>query len=164
MKLGVDFSEVERAHVSERFYPGFSWRSFDEFSPVNPMTVALADARVAVVTTAGIHLSSDEPFKSRSDSGDSSFRAFGSNCGFSELSLTHGGYDTKRASTDMNVVLPLDHLRNAAVLGEIRGITPTVYSFMGYIPDTNELLEVTAPEVARLLAAEQPDLVMLVPT
>lgn len=164
MKPGVNFSQVEREFVSQRLFPGFSWRSFDEFSPFNPMTVPLAGARVAIITTGGVHLKSDQPFDTRSNVGDSSFRAFGSDSDFAELSLTHVGYDTKLARKDMNVVLPLDHLRNAVVEGEIRELTSTIYSFMGYIPDVTELLEDTAPEVTRLLAAEQPDLVLLVPT
>ncbi len=164
MTPGVDFSQVEREFVSQRLFPGFDWRSFDEFSPLNPMAVPLTEARIALVTTGGVHLRSDKRFDTKSKAGDSSFRAFGSESAFSELSLTHVGYDTKRALEDLNVVLPLDHLRDAVDQGKIRGLTPTMYSFMGYIPDPTELLEVTAPEVARLVAAEQPDLVLLVPT
>lgn len=161
---GVDFSQVEREWVSQRLFPGFSWQSFDEFSPLNPLAVPLTEARIALVTTSGVHLKSDKPFDKKAKGGDASFRAFGSESAFNELALTHVGYDTKRALADINVVLPLDHLRHAAAQGTIGELTPTIYSFMGYIPDTTDFIGTTAPEVARLLAAEQPDLVLLVPT
>ena len=78
--------------------------------------------------------------------------------------LTHGGYDTRRAGADKNVVLPLDHLRALAAEGRLGGLAPTVYSFMGYVADADPLVRGTAPEVAGRLVAEGADLVLLAPT
>jgi len=76
----------------------------------------------------------------------------------------HRGYDTRRASADKNVVLPLDHLRAAARAGRIGALSPTVYSFMGYIADTERLLRETAPTVSANLVSDGADLVLLAPT
>lgn len=163
MDDGIDFAGLERDHVRSRLYPSFAWRAHDAFSPRNPLRVPLAKARVAFVTTAGVHLPDQEPFDSGA-AGDPSFRAFPTETPLADLVLTHGGYDTRRAAADKNVVLPLDHLRALASAGRIGGLAPTVHSFMGYVADADPLVRETAPEVAGRLAAEGVDLVLLAPT
>jgi D-proline reductase (dithiol) PrdB len=161
---GVNFAEVERDFVRARIYPYFSWRAYDTFSPLNALRVPLKSARVAFVTTSGAHLVDQAPFDITAATGDPSFRAFPSTTPLEDIQLSHRGYDTRRASADKNVVLPLDHLRAEASEGRIGGLTPTVYSFMGYIADTAPLLEETAPQVAARLVSDDADLVLLGPT
>ncbi len=161
---GVNFADVERDFVRARVYPEFSWRAYDTFSPLNPLRVPLEAARVAFVTTSGAHLADQASFDIRAAGGDPSFRAFPSSTPMEQIHLSHRGYDTRRASADKNVVLPLDHLRAAAREGRIGGLTPTLYSFMGYIADTQPLLEETAPAVAARLVSDNADLVLLAPT
>jgi hypothetical protein len=160
---GVNFAEVERDFVRARINPDFQWRAYDAFSPLNPLRVPLQSARVAFITTSGAHLADQAPFDITAAAGDASFRAFPSSTALEEIQLSHRGYDTRRASTDKNVVLPLDHLRAAAREGRVGGLSPTVYSFMGYIADTDVLVEETAPMVAGRLASDGADLVLLAP-
>ncbi len=164
MADGVDFAAIERDFVRARINPDFTWHAFDAFSPLNPLAVPLPAARVAFVTTAGAHLPEQAPFDLTAAAGDASYRAFPAATPLTELALSHRGYDTRRASQDKNVVLPLDHLRAAAAAGRIGGLAPTVYSFMGYIADTAPLLEDSAPAVAARLRDEGADLVLLAPT
>jgi D-proline reductase (dithiol) PrdB len=161
---GVNFAQVEYDYVRERVYAPFAWHPFEQFSPMNPLRTPLVDARVAFVTTAGVHLAGDEPFRSGDGKGDASWRSVPSSSSFDELTMTHGGFDTDRASHDMNVVLPLDHLRDLERDGRIGSLGPTVYSFMGYVTDTRRLLETEAPLVAAEMLAERIDLVLLAPT
>ena len=161
---GVNFAHAEQDYIREHVYPAFGWHPFEQFSPLTPLRKPLDQARVAFVTTAGAHLTIDPPFRSTGGKGDPSWRSFPSTTGFDALTLTHGGFDTDRASRDMNVVVPLDHLRDLVQAGRIGSLGPTVYSFMGYITDTPRLLEVEAPMVAERLLAEQVDLVLLAPT
>ncbi|MCA1646180.1 MAG: glycine/betaine/sarcosine/D-proline family reductase selenoprotein B [Chloroflexi bacterium] len=161
---GVNFADVERDFVRARIYPEFSWRAYDSFSPLNPLRVPLQAARVAFVTTSGAHLADQAPFDIGAAAGDPSFRAFPSSTQLNEIQLSHRGYDTRRASADKNVVLPLDHLRAAAEEGRIGGLGPTVYSFMGYIADTEPLVQETAPAVAAGLVGDGANLVLLAPT
>ena len=74
------------------------------------------------------------------------------------------GYDTRRASADKNVVLPLDHLRAAVAEGRVGALAPRVYSFMGYVADTDPFLDQSAPAVARRLVEDRADVVLLAPT
>ena len=119
---------------------------------------------MAFVTTGGAHLPDQPPFDLRAAAGDPSFRAFPSSTPLAEIELSHRGYDTRRASADKNVVLPLDHLQAMAREGRVGGLAPTVYSFMGYIAETAPLVEETAPAAAARLAADGVDLVLLAPT
>ena len=160
----VNFADVERDFVRARIYPEFNWRAYDTFSRLNPLRVPLQAARVAFVTTSGAHLTDQASFDIGAAGGDPSFRAFPSSTSLEDIQLSHRGYDTRRASADKNVVLPLDHLRAAARAGRIGGFAPTVYSFMGYIADTQPLLEETAPAVAAKLVSDNADLVLLAPT
>ncbi|HET8632075.1 MAG TPA: glycine/sarcosine/betaine reductase selenoprotein B family protein [Thermomicrobiales bacterium] len=164
MPDGVDFATLERDFVRARIYPDFAWRAYDAFSPLNRLAVPLAAARVAFVTTAGAHRPDQPPFDLAVAAGDPSYRAFPSTTPLAELVLSHRGYDTRRASADKNVVLPLDHLRAAAAASRIGSLAPTVYSFMGYIADTAPLLRESAPTVAARLRGEGADLVLLAPT
>jgi D-proline reductase (dithiol) PrdB len=161
---GVDFAEIEKVFVKDRINPDFDWTAFDTFSPYNQLPVSMAKATVAFVTTAGAHLPNDPPFDLRAPEGDPSFRAFPSSTRFEDLALTHRGYDIKRAQADMDVVLPLTHLRAAEAAGRIGRIAPTVFSFMGFVADTRPLLEEHAPAVAEQLRTEDVDLVLLAPT
>jgi D-proline reductase (dithiol) PrdB len=161
---GVDFATVECDHVRRNLYPAFAWRAADAFSPINPLRVPLADARVAFVTTAGAHLADQPPFDVDANAGDPSWRAFPSATPLADVVLTHGGYDTRRASADKNVVLPLDHLRALVDEGRIGELALTVYTFMGYIVNTAPLVRESAPAVARHLIADRVDLVLLAPT
>lgn len=160
---GVNFAEIERDFVQRRIYPAFRWRAFDTFSPVNPLRVPVSAARVAFVTTAGAHHAGQQPFDIRDPAGDPTYRVFPSTTPLTDIVLTHRGYDTRRASADKNVVLPLDHLRALAEEGRIGSLGPAIYAFMGYIADTDPLVHVTAPEVAQRLRDDGVDLVLLAP-
>ena len=164
MADGVDFAQIERDHVRKRLYPDFTWRAYDAFSPLNPMSRPLGETRVAVVTTAGAHHRGDRPFDTGAAAGDPSFRSFPSDTPLADLALSHGGYDTRRAGRDPNVVLPLDPLRDAVREGRVGELAPTVYAFMGYVADTGPLMHDSGPEVARRLREDGAELVLLVPT
>ena len=161
---GVNFAQIERDHVRSRVYAPFDWHPFDGFSPYNPLRVPLREARVAFVTTAGVHLPDQPPFDTAAAAGDPTWRALPTETPLADLVLSHGGYDTRRASADPNVVLPLDHLRALRDEGQIGSLSPNIYSFMGYVADTDRLLEVEAPAVAERLIADRVDLVLLAPT
>lgn len=155
------FAQIEYDYVRERVYAPFDWTTFDQPSPRRRLQRPLERSRVALVATAGAHLPSQPAFDLGRD-GDSSYRELPADA--EELRFAHVGYDTRRAREDPDIVFPLSLLRRLAGEGEIGELAPRAFSFMGYIPETEPLLNQTGPEVAAKLLADAVDLVLLVPS
>ncbi len=136
--------------------------------PDTPWTPLRRDPRectVALVTTAGVHLPSDAPFDMSDRQGDPSFREIPTDAPGSLLSVTHDYYDHRDADRDVNVVFPVDRLRELRDAGEIGRTAPAHYSFMGHVtgPHVATLRDATSREVARRLGEADVDLVVLSP-
>jgi D-proline reductase (dithiol) PrdB len=133
--------------------------------PWTPLDKPIRECVVALVTTAGVHRRRDPPFDMTDPDGDPSFRVVPVDTPRAEVRITHKYYDHGAADRDLNVVLPVDRLRELAEAGRIGGVAPRVYSLMGHIdgPHLRTLLETTAPEVARRLRADGAEAVVLTP-
>ena len=134
----------------------------NESTPFTRPVKAPADARVAIVTSAGLHLREDRPFTA----GDPTYRVIPSATPAADLVQSHTsiGFDRTAALEDINVVFPIDRLREMVAAGQIGELAPFFYSFMGAQRDTSPIKERTAPEVADRLIAEGVDVVLLTPT
>lgn len=121
----------------------------------------LSEARVAFITTAGIHVKTDAPFDTKN--GDPTFRRVPGDVSFADLTISHEHYDTTEANKDINVVFPLEVLREFAEEGMIKDVAPRNFGLMGYIPQVKELMEQSAPEIADQLVADNVDIVLLSP-
>jgi D-proline reductase (dithiol) PrdB len=124
---------------------------------------ALAQSRLALVTTAGIHLRGDTPFVG----GDQSFRAIPAGTSPADIVQSHAsiGFDRTAFQRDINVVFPVDRVREFVQRGEIGSLATTYYSFMGaQRPPYDTLLHDSGPEVARRLRADGVDVVFLTGT
>jgi D-proline reductase (dithiol) PrdB len=123
----------------------------------------LAESRLALVTTAGLHLRDDQPFVG----GDQSFRAIPSDTPASEIIQSHVsiGFDRTAIQRDLNVVFPIDRLPEFVARGEVGSLAPTFYSFMGaQRPPYDGLLHDSGPAVARRLLADGVEVVFLTGT
>ena len=131
-------------------------------TPFTPPAKPLSSCRVAIVTTAGLHARDDRPFTG----GDQTFRAIPSASKQGEILQSHVsiGFDRTWTQRDLNIVFPLDRLRELASRGAIGDLGPNCYSFMGALRDWMRLESETAPEVARRLGEEGVDVVLLTPT
>ena len=123
------------------------------------------DSAIALVTTAGVHLASDPAFDMSDPEGDPSFRVIPSDVDLRRLTITHKYYDHAAADRDINVVLPVERLRELADEGRVGSVTPRMYSFMGHIDGRHlaTLIDETAPTVADRLRADGTDAVFLTP-
>jgi D-proline reductase (dithiol) PrdB len=149
---------------------GERWARHHEFVegreiPWAPLAAPLHETTVALVTTAGVHLRGQQPFDMEDPDGDPSFRAIPADAPRDTVTITHKYYDHSAADRDLNVVLPLDRLRELRQDGVIGGIAPVAYSFMGHIqgPHLTTLMTVTGPEVARRLRDDRAGAVVLTP-
>jgi D-proline reductase (dithiol) PrdB len=125
----------------------------------------LAQRRVAVITTAGLHVREDRPFAPGAAATD--YRVIPGTAGAgghaSELVMSHlsVNYDRTGFQQDLNVVLPLDRLRELAREGVIGSVADFHYSFMGAAPIRQ--LEPAARRLAGLLKQDKVDAVLLSP-
>jgi D-proline reductase (dithiol) PrdB len=156
------FALLERAHV-RRDVPGFDWRTFPAPSPRHRLAVPLADATIALVSTSGARVSSQPTFDCVSDEGDPSWRVIPADTPARLMRFNHPGYDVRNAYADPDCVFPLALLHRYAEEGRIGRVAAHAYSLMGYITQTEILLEETGPAIARAMTADGVDLAFLVP-
>lgn len=126
--------------------------------PWTPLSCPISEATVAIVTTSGVHLRRDKPFHLNSDS---SFRVIPRDAKAADLTITHQAYDRTDALRDINLVFPLERLRELEAEGVIGQVADEHFGF-GFCRSAKALL---APgwEVAHRLAHAHVDLVLLVP-
>ena len=119
----------------------------------------LKSARVAIVTTAGLHRASDPKFAG----GSGDYRILPADLDYRDLAQSHVSinFDRSGFQQDVNVVFPLEHLHHLEAQGEIGSVARWHYSFMG-ATDPTRMVE-TAPQVAKLLKDDGVDAVILVP-
>jgi D-proline reductase (dithiol) PrdB len=132
--------------------------------PLVHLQKPLHTSRLALITTGGVHLRSQEPFTMADSRGDPSFRAIPADTPHEQLTITHDYYDHRDAERDLNILFPLALGRELLAKGVIGGLG-TSYGFMGHIepPHVDTLIRRTAPEVAQQLRRAQIDAVLLTP-
>jgi Glycine/sarcosine/betaine reductase selenoprotein B (GRDB). len=161
----MDFAEIEKEYVRRKTLPDFDWTRFAVPTEPVPLAKPVEQCRVALVVTAGAYLpATQEPFQIRNPLGDDSYRILPGKTTAEEIALSHPGYDTRRAKQDLDCVFPLNLLQQLAGAGTVGSVAPRHFSFMGYIPRTENLLWRTAPQVGRMLLEDQVDLALLVPS
>lgn len=133
--------------------------------PWTPARVPLERGSIALVTSAGVHLTSQPPFDMVNGDGDASFRILPGDSAAADLMITHDYYDHRAADRDVNCVFPLDRLRELATAGLIGRVAPRHIGTMGHILGAEErrLLVETAPAIARLLREDRVDYVLATP-
>jgi D-proline reductase (dithiol) PrdB len=134
----------------------------NETAPFTPLKKPIAESRLAIVTSAGIHLRSDAPFLTA----DPSYRVLPSDAKQEDILQSHAsiGFDRLPTYRDLNIVYPFDRVRELAERGEIGSVGPHHYSFMGAQRDARKIEETSAPEVAQRLKDEGVDIVVVTPT
>lgn len=121
---------------------------------------ALSERRVAIVTSAGLHRVGDRAFSTV----DLSYRVIPGTTRADALTMTHSSihFDRTGFREDVNVVFPIDRLRELADEGVIGSVADYHYSLMGagWPP---RAIEPTVRELAARLRGDGVDAVCLVP-
>ena len=153
----TDLSAAEREHHLKRvaMLPAFTGRPWVR----GP---ALAQRRIAVVTTAGLHLRGDRPFDSAG--GGIDYRVIPADTAPAELVMSHlsVNFDRSGFQSDANLVFPLQRLRELVRENIIGTLAAFHYSFMGAIAQVTRY-EAKARELAGLLKQDRVDAVLLTP-
>lgn len=133
--------------------------------PWTPFEKELSQCKVAIVTSAGVHVKTQQPFDMEDHEGDPTFREVPRDTPKSELTITHKYYDHTDADKDINIVYPIDRFFEMKERGEIGDVAEMHYGFMGHILGRHlkALVEETGPEIARMLKSSGVDVVFLTP-
>ena len=116
--------------------------------PFTPFDGELSRATVAIVTAGGVHRRDQEGFNIADELGDLSFRVIPDDADGPDLMVTHHHYDHADADSDINVVFPLDVLRDLKEEGFIKDVAKKHVGYMGYTMQLKAMYEGTAPEIA----------------
>lgn len=140
-------------------------QGYVENIPWTPFNKELKDCTIGLVTTAGIHLKTQKPFDMKDPNGDPTYREIPLDVSKQDLMITHDYYDHKDADKDINIVFPIDRLKEMRDRGEIGSISELNFGFMGHIQGWHiwTLINETAPQVAVKLKGMQVDAVLLTP-
>lgn len=149
-----DLPENERAHLLSK-----------NLGPLEPPAWVprgqpLAERRIALVTTAGLHRREDSAFELT----DASYRVLPGELAASDLVMSHSSvnFDRSGFAEDVNLVFPIDRFRELAEEGAIAGLASNHFSFMGagLLP---EAYEASARDLARILHRDGVDTAFLTP-
>ena len=146
------------------FMGAYRYRQFD-WRPGAVLEKPLAQSRISVVTTAAFFLPEQAPFDPSIRGGDYSFREISLETNLDTLQIAHksDAFDHSGIERDKNLALPLDRLRELKAESRIGDVAPRHYSLMGSISAPARLVSITAPEIARRLAEDGVDGVLLTP-
>lgn len=130
--------------------------------PFTPFDGDLSKTTVALVTAAGVHLRDQEPFNIADELGDLGYRVIPEDVESDQLMVTHHHYDHRDADEDINVVFPIDALRDLQAEGFIKDIAKKHIGYMGYTMQLKAMYEGTAREIANEIdKGSRADLVVL---
>jgi len=145
--------------VNQR-YPG-SMITKDDLVPLAPLRRPLSQSRLSFVSTSGVQPRGTLPFDVVHPVGDYTFRRVPSDSSVSDLEIHQLKYPTDGAHRDLNVIFPIERLQELRDEGVIGGLTPDLFTFIGYNMDPALLERTLAEDLAQAVADEQPDLVLL---
>ncbi len=152
----VDLPEWEREHLLEkgREAPRFTDRHWVTGKP-------LKARRIAIVTTSGLHRRTDRPFDFVPGT---EYRVIPGDTASGGLVMSHISVNFDRSGflDDINVVFPIDRLRELVTAGTVGSVADFHYSFMGAAWPPTRFEERTV-ELAGLLKKDQVDAVLLSP-
>ncbi len=161
--------------LAARLFAAFPWltkrwlaahpQAVEADVPWTPLRRPLAECTLVVITTGGVHLADQAPFDMTDPDGDPSFRVLLEDAPATSLRITHDYYDTRDARRDLNLVYPVERLRELVAAGRLAGLARAHVGLMGHVdgPHVATLRARTAPAVAELVRGLPADVALLVP-
>ena len=147
-----ELPDFEKSYLGGMKLPEFKETPWQVSKPVS-------ESRIALISTAGIERKGDKPYPFFSGE----FRLIPTDVDPGELVMSHlsPNFDRTGFQQDINVVLPLDRMRELEEAGIIGSLAKFHYAFMG--GSRPEDMEPYVPELAKLLRGDEVDTVLLCP-
>ena len=146
-------SEAERKLLLSLPCPTYETTPWVEAPPLKKM-------RLAMVTTAGLHLRSDQPFQLDPDD---FYRVIPGDVKDNDLVMSHlaASFDRSAYQRDLNTIFPIDRLREMVEGGDIQSLADYHYSVSS--AHRAEQFEAPAKEITGLLKKDRVNGVLLLP-
>ena len=132
-------------------------------APFTPLRRSLSMLNLALITSAGAYIDGTEPFDLNAPDGDYTFREIPTEIDTSDLLFSARGYDPSFVAQDVNVQIPITRLLEFAANRVIGQLNSTFWSFCGFIPDAEQLVDVTAPKLIDRLRHYEVQAALLIP-
>jgi len=147
-----ELDPAEAKHLGAIKCPSFAGRPFVPPKPLD-------QRRVAIVSTAGLQRRGERGFAH----GDGDYRVIPVDTPAADIVMSHVSvnFDRTGFQQDINVVFPIDRMKELADAKVIGGLASYHYSFMGAMEP--QAAEPAARALARLLHKDAVDTVLLVP-
>jgi D-proline reductase (dithiol) PrdB len=164
---------TERSNPSSQLRPGL-WETVNARYPGSLITKAdcvelaalekpLSSSKLCFVSSSGVQQKGSMPFDVVHPIGDFTYRAVPSHATAADVEIHQLKYPTGGALEDINVIFPLDRLRELVELGELGGLTENFFSFIGYNMDPVRVEHEFSEDLATAVESERPDVVLLAP-
>lgn len=150
--------------LREEWDPEFSFFT-SETIPWAAPPASLVETRVALVSTAGLHLEGDVPFRTMEERlGDTSFRVIPHGSGSETFALSAPYVDAKYVAHDLEVALPMKALERLYREGRVGPPARRHFSFCGGIVHPLPGLAGSAARLEEILREDNTGAVVLLPT
>lgn len=146
----------------KKFIETFDWVRASNIPFAKP-NKPLAECKVAVVTTGGIYENTDKGFNivNRKDI-DEGFREITLTTSYTDLSIAHEHFNKDFSAVDLNVIFPVQRLKQLAEQGFINKVSEVNFSITGFIPEPKYLFE-TGKQIAQRIKQLGVDIALIVP-
>lgn len=154
--------------ISRRMLKAWMAREPQREIPWTPLRRPLREAKVALISSAGLALKKDPPFDQEGERrnpwwGDPSYRVIPRGTTAADVGVYHLHVDPAPIEHDLDCALPLTRLDELVAGGEVGAAAESHYSFMGYLLNPAEFIAKSVPAMIERLRAEEVDAVLLVP-
>lgn len=160
--MAIKWVEGLNEYYQSQGFPPYKWSTFED-SLWTPCRKSLPEARIGLVSSAGITLDEQVPFEGWAVDG-LDIRLIPTDVPQDRLVINHNYYDHRAARKDINCVFPYERLRELASNREIGSLAHHAVSLgMGRLYKRSALVAETVPRIRESLQAQKVDAVLLVP-
>jgi len=132
-------------------------------APFLPARRALPMLNLALISSAGGYVDGTEQFDVNASGGDTSFREIPIEVRGEDILFSARGYDPKFVQQDINAQVPIARLLEFAENGVIGQLNPVWWSFGGFIPDAERLVDKLLPSLIERVKRYEAQAALLIP-
>ena len=130
----------------------------DEPTPWTPLRRDLAHSRAVLVSTSGVRLRDSAAF-----GGAAEVREVSTYVRTEDVTFDYHGFDSRDATSDLNVLAPVDRLKELVDRGVLGGVTEAFLSFFGRCGRLDDLRTAAREAAMRARDVHEADVAVVVP-